>query len=365
MRIQAALVESPGGPFTVHDDLVIAAPRPDEILVRMTAAGICHTDLSARRSWPAERSPMVFGHEGAGVVEAVGEEVDTVRPGDSVALSYRSCTTCGQCSARHPAYCETGIFALNASGARPDGTTPLSRANGDTVFGNFFGQSAFASHAIAHRSNVVKVPADLPPAIAAPLGCGVQTGVGTVLNVLRPPKGSSVAVFGTGSVGLSSVMAAVAEGCDVIAVDPLPARRAKALEFGATAAVDPTTDDVAEAVRDLTGGGPHHAIDTTGQAEVISQAVTALRRQGTLALVGIGGQATFDIMTVMTKGLRIRGVIEGDARPAEFIPHLVALHREGTLPLHDIITEFPFAEIERAAQAASAGQVIKPVLRFG
>ncbi|PNE40377.1 NAD(P)-dependent alcohol dehydrogenase [Streptomyces noursei] len=366
MRIQAAVVESPGGPFTLRDDLVIDAPRPDEVLVRIAAAGICHTDLSTRQKWPQQLSPMVFGHEGAGTVEAVGEEVTSVRPGDTVCLSYRSCTACGQCAAGHPAYCETGIFALNASGTRPDGSTPLSRAgDGGAVYGSFFGQSSFATYALAHVSNVVKVPADLPPAVAAPLGCGVQTGAGTVLNVLRPPRGSSVAVFGAGSVGLTSVMTAVAEGCRVIAVDPLPARRAKALRFGAVAAVDSrAVEDVAAAVREHAEGGTGFAIDTTGQPEVISQAIAALAQRGTLALVGVGGRAEFDIMTVLTKGVRIRGVIEGDAAPADFIPRLVARYRQGVLPLDEIITEFPFHEIEDAARAATAGEVIKPVLRL-
>ncbi|WP_369355501.1 NAD(P)-dependent alcohol dehydrogenase [Streptomyces sp. cg2] len=366
MRIQAAVVEGPGGPFTLRDDLVIEAPRSDEILVRIAAAGICHTDLSTRLRWPQQLSPMVFGHEGAGVVEAVGDEVTSVRPGDSVCLTYRSCTDCGQCTTGHPAYCDTGIFALNASGTRSDGTTPLSRAgDGRPVYGSFFGQSSFASHALAHTSNVVKVPADLPPTIAAPLGCGVQTGAGTILNVLRPPRGSSVAVFGAGGVGLVSVMTAVAEGCRVIAVDPVAARRAKALKFGAVAAVDPqAVGDVAGAVRDHADGGPAFAVDTTGQPTVISQAIATLAQRGTLALVGVGGRAEFDIMTVLTKGIRIRGVIEGDAAPADFIPRLIARYRQGVLPFDEIITEFPFHEIEDAARAASAGEVIKPVLRF-
>ncbi|MFC9238320.1 zinc-binding dehydrogenase [Streptomyces decoyicus] len=362
MRIQAALVESPGGPFTIRD-LDIEAPRPDEILVRITAAGICHTDLSTRQIWP--RGPMVFGHEGAGVVAAVGAAVTTVAPGDSVCLSYRSCGACGQCVSGHSAYCERGINALNASGSRTDGSTGLSRA-GAQVFGNFFGQSSFATHALAYESNTVKIPADFPPVLAAPLGCGVQTGAGTVLNVLRPSEGTSVVVFGAGGVGLSAVMAAVAKGCTVIAVDPVASRRTVAEELGAMAVLDPTAvGDVATAVRDLTGGGTHHAIDTTGQPAVISQAVAALRQRGTLALVGIGARAEFDIMTVLTKGIRIRGVIEGDAVPAEFIPRLIGLHRQGKLPVEKLITEFRFDDIEAAAQAASAGRAIKPVLTFG
>ncbi|MFG2290757.1 NAD(P)-dependent alcohol dehydrogenase [Streptomyces sp. NPDC048595] len=363
MRIQAALVESTGGPFTVHD-VDIEEPRPDEILVRITAAGICHTDLSTRQIWPQPRLPMVFGHEGAGVVEAVGTAVTTVAPGDTVCLSYRSCGACGNCASAQSAYCEAGITALNATGTRTDGSTPLSR-DGEPVFGNFFGQSSFASYAIAYESNCVKIPAGLAPHLAAPLGCGVQTGAGTVLNVLQPTAGSSLALFGAGSVGLSAVMAAVSEGVSVVAVDPVASRRAVARDLGAVAALDPAdVDDVAAAVRDLTSGGPHHAIDTTGRPAVISQAIAALRQRGTLALVGIGKSAEFDFMTVIKKGIQLRGVVEGDAVPHEFIPRLLTLHEQGKLPLEKLITLFPFSEIEAAARAAAAGEVIKPVLTF-
>ncbi|MEU5211802.1 NAD(P)-dependent alcohol dehydrogenase [Streptomyces sp. NPDC020742] len=361
MRIRAACVESVGGPFIVRD-LDLEGPGPGEVLVRTAAAGICHTDLSTRQVWP--RLPMVFGHEGAGTVEAVGAGVTGLAPGDRVCMSYRSCGACEQCTAGHTAYCSTGINALNASGARPDGSTALSR-DGAPVFGHFFSQSSFATHALAHQRNCVRIPADFSPVLAAPLGCGVQTGAGTVLQVLRPEPGASLAVFGAGSVGLSAVMAAVAVGCEVVAVDPVPARREAALDLGAVAIDPAAAGDVSAAVRHATDGGPHHALDTTGQSAVISQAIAALRQRGALALVGIGKTAEFDVMTVMTKGLRLRGVIEGDADPALFIPRLIELHRQGKLPVERIVTEFPFAEIETAARAAAAGEVIKPVLTFG
>ncbi|MEU7186768.1 NAD(P)-dependent alcohol dehydrogenase [Streptomyces sp. NPDC045369] len=360
MRIRAALVETPGGPFTVHE-AELEEPRADEILVRLTAAGICHTDLGMRQVWPAERLPMVFGHEGTGVVEAVGEAVTTLAPGDTVCLTYRSCRACEQCSAGEPAYCEHSAL-LNAAGTRPDGSSPLSRTDGSPVHGGFFGQSAFASHCLTTESNTVKVPGDLPAAVVAPLGCSVQTGVGTVRTVLRPAAGTTLAVFGAGSVGLSAVMAAVAADVPVVAVEPLVARRALARELGATAVVDPAGDEVVAALRDLTGGGPHCAIDTTGRPAVVSRAVQALRRRGTLALVGIG-TAEFDTLPVLTKGITIRGVTEGDAVPAVAIPELIGLYRQGRLPLEKLVTEFPFADIEAAADAASTGRVVKPVLR--
>ncbi|XVU29249.1 NAD(P)-dependent alcohol dehydrogenase [Actinoplanes sp. CA-054009] len=339
MRIRAALVEEAGGPFVIRD-VELEEPRADEVLVRMTAAGICHTDLAMRRGWG--RLPMVFGHEGAGVVEAVGPEVGGLSPGDTVCLTFRSCGTCGQCRGGHPAYCEKS--AWNARGTRADGSTPLSRA-GRPVYGNFFGQSSFATHALAYESNTVKVPADLPPSLAAPLGCSVQTGAGTVLNVLRPRKGDTVAVLGAGAVGLSAVMAAVAAGCEVLAVDPVPERLALAVELGAV---------------DRKLAGVHHAIDTTGRPDVIDRALRALRPRGTMALVGLVGRAELDLSTVLYQGIELRGVIEGDATPATLIPYLIDLHREGRLPVERLVAEFGFDEIEVAARSGT----IKPVLTF-
>ncbi|MEV6344053.1 NAD(P)-dependent alcohol dehydrogenase [Actinoplanes sp. NPDC051851] len=348
MRARAALVEEPGGPFTIHD-VEIGEPRDDEILVAMAAVGVCHTDLSMRRQWPAARTPMVFGHEGAGTVLAVGAGVTTVAPGDAVCLSYRSCAACDECRAGHPAYCLRS--GLNTRGTRPDGTTPLTR-NGAPVYGGFFGQSSFATHAIAYQSNTIRVPADLPPVIAAPLGCGVQTGAGTVFNVLDPAPGDSVVIFGGGGVGLSALLAAVSRDCAVTVVEPVASRRALALSLGAVAALDPSGKPP---------GGFHHAVDTTGRSDVIGTAISALRRRGTLALVGIGTTATVDVMTVLYHGIRIRGVIEGDADPATFLPYLIDLYRQGRLPVDKLVTEYPFAEIE----AAATGAAVKPVLTFG
>lgn len=304
---------------------------------------------------------MVFGHEGAGVVQAVGSDITTVVPGDTVCLSYRSCGKCEQCRSGHPAYCE--VPGINSAGTRQDGTTPHTH-NGAAVYGNFFGQSSFGTYALAYEPNTVKIPADLSPVIAAPLGCGVQTGAGTVLNVLKPEAGNSVVVYGAGGVGLSAVMAAVAVGCTVIAIDPVASRRAIAEELGAVAALDPAGSDVVAEVTRMTGGGCDFAIDTTGKSPVIAQATTLLRRRGQLALVGIGASAEIDIMTVMSKGIQIHGVIEGDVTPAVFIPRLIDLYRQGKLPLEKIIVEYPFEAIEEAAQAALSGNVIKPVVTF-
>ncbi|MFD8688542.1 NAD(P)-dependent alcohol dehydrogenase [Streptomyces sp. NPDC059651] len=360
-RVRAAVAEAPGAPFTVRD-ADLEAPRPREVLVRMTAAGLCHTDLGMRDTWPRKLTPMVFGHEGAGTVEAVGAEVTRVAPGDHVCLTFASCGACEQCAADHPAYCRAAQ-ALNFSGGRDDGTTPLSR-DGTPLHAGFFGQSSFATYAVVHERGVVEVPSDLPAAVAAPLGCGGQTGAGTVLNRLRPEPGSSLVVLGAGGVGLSALMAAVATGCaPVVAVDPVASRRALAVELGAEAALAPG-DGLVAALRDLTGGGAHHVVETTGRPEMVRRAVGALRPRGEVALLGTGGEVTFDVMGLLAKGVRVHGVIEGDSDPRRFIPELIRLHRRGLFPIDRLVTTFPFEDIEAAVAVMRDGSAVKPVLTF-
>lgn len=360
-RGRAALAEAPEGPFTIRE-VTLENPRPHEVLVRITASGVCHTDLGMRAGWPRQLTPMVFGHEGAGRVEAVGERVTGLAPGDHVCLTFASCGACESCVADHPAYCHAAR-SLNFSGGRGDGTTALS-LDGSPVHAGFFGQSSFATHAVVHERGVVKVPSDLPSHVAAPLGCGGQTGAGTVLNRLRPEPGSSLVVLGAGGVGLSALMAAVAAGCDpVVAVDPVASRRALAVELGAEAALAPGEGLVA-ALRDLTGGGAHHVVDTTGRPEMLRRAVAALRPRGDLALLAMGDEVTFDVMGLLAKGVRVHGVIEGDSDPGRFIPELVALYEDGFFPLDRLVTTFPFEDIDAAVSAMRDGSAVKPVLTF-
>ncbi|MFB6554835.1 NAD(P)-dependent alcohol dehydrogenase [Streptomyces sp. NPDC056405] len=360
-RVRAAVTREPGAPFTVRD-VELEDPRPREVLVRMGAVGVCHTDLGIQAGWPRQLTPMVFGHEGAGRVEAVGAEVTGLAPGDPVCLTFASCGACPRCAAGHPAYCDSARD-LNLSGGRGDGTTTL-RLDGAPLHGGFFGQSSFATHAVVHERGVVKVPSGLPATVTAPLGCGGQTGAGTVLNRLRPEPGTSLVVLGAGGVGLSALLAAVAVGCDpVVAVDPVASRRALAVELGARAALPPG-DDLVEVLRDLTGGGACHVVDTTGRPEMLHRAVAALRPRGELAFLGLGGEVTFDMMRLMTKGVRMHGVMEGDSDPACFIPELIDLHRRGLFPVDRLITTFPFEEIDAAVAAMRDGSAVKPVLTF-
>jgi aryl-alcohol dehydrogenase len=353
MQVTAALSRSPDSAFTF--ELVdLDEPRPDAVLVRINATGLCHTDLTFKARMPG---PAVLGHEGAGVVEAVGAQVKGIQPGDHVLLSYRSCGQCVQCRTGHRPYCSRGAL-LNMSGGRADGTATLSQ-NGTRLFGSFFGQSSFAQCALAAADNVVVVDPSVDLTVAAPLGCGFQTGAGAVLRVLTPEPNSRLAVFGAGSVGLAAVMAAKAVGVEAVTVvDPVASRRAKAVELGASQTVDPASEDVAAAVQ-----GATHALDTTRLPEVVATALGVLESRGILVVVGLGARhATIDIRDLMYSGKTIRGCAEGDANPSEFIPELLTLHAQGKFPMDAIVRRYDARDIETAFADSRSGEAIKPVL---
>jgi aryl-alcohol dehydrogenase len=352
--------------FTVAD-IALDEPRADEILVRLVASGICHTDLRMREMWARlpgneRRLPVVFGHEGAGVVERVGNRVTRVGPGDHVVLSYRSCRECAACTSGHPYYCAR-FASLNASGVRPDGSATMSAGDG-VVYGSFFGQSSFATYVLAYEDNAVVVDPAVDLAAVAPFGCGVQTGAGTVMNVLDLDEHSSLVVFGAGSVGLSAVMAARALDVDTIVVDPVASRRQMASELGAKITVDPAADDVGEAVRDHTGGGATAAIDTTAIAEVLFQALDCLAARGTCVAVGVGTPPFAFGLERLSAGKSLRRTTEGDADPHEFIPRLLELRARGLLPVEKLIRTYRFEDFGQAAYDAGTGATIKPVLVF-
>ena len=360
----AAVTNAAGEPPALQD-VELDEPRADEILVRLAACGICHTDLSMRELWPriAGRFPVVFGHEGAGVVERVGEGVQRVRPGDAVVMSYRSCRMCPECVAGRPFYC-VRVAALNASGVRPDGSATM-KANGRPVYGSFFGQSSLATHALAYEDNVVVVGGDVDLGVVAPFGCSVQTGAGTVMNVLELDDRSSLVVFGAGGVGLPAVMAARALGVPaIVVVDPVAGRRRLAVDLGATAALDPDVDDVVEAVRDHTGGGATSAIETAAIAGVLLQALDCLGVCGTCVALGVGMPEFAFGMERLARGRSLRTAIEGDADPHQFIPRLLELHARGELPVERLIRTYRFGELDRALRDAESGATIKPVLLF-
>ncbi len=364
MRVRAAVLRQGGQPFTV-EDLELEEPRNDEVLVRVVATGMCHTDLGGRAAQGP--TPIVLGHEGAGIVERIGDQVTKVQPGDHVILSAPSCGTCRNCLRALPAYC-AGALALRFGAVRPDGSVGL-RTDGQAVHSHFFGQSSFATHALASQRTAVKVPREIPLEQLGPLGCGVQTGAGAVLNALRPPVGSSIAVFGAGAVGLCAVMAAMVAGCTtIIAVDMKASRLALAHELGATHTLNPADVDVVDAIRQISGGGVDYSLDTSGAGSpaVISQAVESLATLGTCGLVGgapPGMELTLRHGTLL-RGRSVRGIIQGDSNPDLFIPALIALYAQGRFPFDRLLAFYPLDEINEAAAASKEGHVVKPVIRM-
>lgn len=309
--------------------------------------------------------PCVLGHEGSGIVEETGASVTDLKKGDAVVLSYRSCGECINCKRDEPSHC-INIFPSNFSGVRSDGSTTLSQ-RGEPVHGLFFGQSSFAEYAIAHVSNTVKVPDDtqVPLELLGPLGCGVQTGAGAVMNSLKPPAGSSLIVFGCGSVGIAAIMAAKVVDCrTIIAVDPLAKRRKISKQLGATHSIDPTQQDPIAICHEITTHGADYSLECTGLPSVFRQSVDALAVNGTCGLVGAappGTEVTLDMNSIMF-GRTVKGIIEGDSIPQQFIPELIRLYQQGSFPLDKLITTYPLDEIETAISDMEQGKTLKPVL---
>lgn len=360
------VVEEKEQPF-VSRELELEEPRADEVLVRVVATGVCHTDLIVRDQWYPVPLPAVLGHEGAGVVERVGENVTRVRPGDNVVLTFNSCGECESCITGNPAFC-VDLFRRNFGASRPDGSVSL-RDGDREIHSHFFGQSSFGSYALAAERSVVKVGADAPLERLGPLGCGVQTGAGGVLNALRPEAGSSIAVFGAGAVGISAIMAAVVAGCTtIIGVDIKPNRLELARELGATHTVDASGADAVEEIRRITGGGARYTLETTAVPSVFRQAVDALGPLGVCGLIGaapLGTEASFDMNDILIPGKMIRGIIEGNSVPEIFIPRLIELNRQGRFPFERLIEFYDLDEINHACEDAENGRTLKPVLRMG
>jgi aryl-alcohol dehydrogenase len=368
--VQAAVARGSNDPF-VTETLRLSAPAAHEIRVRVVATSVCHTDIHVKNESLCE-FPIVLGHEGVGVVDALGDQVTGFDVGDHVILSYDSCGRCPQCKRNKPSYCDEH-GRLNFGGLRPDGRRTHRRRNSESadVFGSFFQQSSFATYALSHASNTIKVDKSLPLSRLAPLGCGVQTGAGTVLNTLGVGPDTSLAVFGCGAVGLSAIMAAKVAGAKhVIAVEIHPTRLRTAMELGATHAVAPGDfGDPAAVVEHITSisgaNGCHYAIDTTGAPVVLRQAFDCCGPLGVTAMIapGVPGSEVSIAMLGLLPGKSLRGVIQGDSVSKTFIPKLIRLWQEGLFPFDKMITTFNGIDaLQEATQAMSRGDVVKPVV---
>ena len=361
MKIQAAVTHAQGEAFSI-EEVTLAGPKANEVLVKIVAAGVCHTD-AVGRDLGVSPYPIVLGHEGSGVVEKVGENVTSLQAGDHVVMSFAHCGQCENCLTGHPTVC-SAFNDLNFGGRMDDGTCRLHQ--GDTDIHTFFGQSSFGTHIVAHERNVVKVDKEVELELLGPLGCGIQTGAGTVLNRLKPEFGTSIAIYGCGAVGLSAIMAAKIAGCQqIFAVDVHDSRLELALELGATHAFNGKQVDVVKEIQAASSGGTHYAVESTGVPPVVRQSLNALRPLGQVAIVGVTPEMNIDVHNdLMAEGKGMIGVIEGDSVPRVFIPKLVEFYKAGKFPFDKLVKYYRFDQINQAFEDSANGTTVKPILKL-
>lgn len=362
MKITAAVAREHDRPLSL-ETLTLSSPADDEVVVEVLATGICHTDLVVKSGLLPTPLPVVLGHEGAGIVKEVGANVDKVVVGDHVVMTFDHCDACPSCHDNMPSYCHE-FFPKNFFAQRSDGTTALSDDNGP-VHSHFFGQSSFASFAICRQTNVIKVSKSADLKKLGPLACGIQTGAGAVMNALKVAKDKSFVVFGAGSVGLSSVMAAKINGAHpIIAVDKNPARLETAKSLGATHTIV-ATDDTLETLMSITQYGVNYALDTTGIPAVIRIAVESLAPRGTCGILGASGpdaEICLNETHFMSGGRHLIGIVEGESQPDTFIPYLIELNEKGEFPFEQLISYYDYKDINQAINDIETGKAIKPIL---
>jgi Zn-dependent alcohol dehydrogenase len=366
VNVRAAVLERTGGPLAVTE-LELDGPRAGEVLVRLHASGVCHSDLNAIDGTAETPCPAVLGHEGAGVVEAVGAGVTRVGPGDHVALSWApSCGSCPECLRDLPQLCATAWPALS-EGSLLDGTTRLSR-DGEPVHHYSF-ISSFAEAAVVPERSCVPIPKDVPFAIAGVVGCAVTTGVGAVWRTAGVRPGDRVAVVGCGGVGLSALLGAVAAGAGtIVAVDTAAAKLDLARELGATDAVlwAGSPEATAAAVAETSRGGVDYAIEATGRPDAMVAAFLSTRAHGAAVLIGIppvDAVVALPALSIPRLERRVLGSLYGSSRPERDFPHTLELYRRGRLPLDRLVSHrLPLDEVERAFELLRSGDAVRVVL---
>lgn len=367
MKIDAYVVEEINAPF-VRETLEIDEPGPGEVLVKVKAVGVCHTDLNTQSGDMPLQLPGVFGHEGAGIIEQVGEGVTDLAVGDHVILGWAYCGTCRNCRRGEHRYCErTGEALLGGHrliGPKA-GESAYRREDGTTISGHFFGQSSFATYSLTFASMVVKVDKDIPFELLGPLACGITTGAGAVFNAAKPAPGDSVVVYGVGAVGLAAVMAAKnTPATEIIAVDLHDSRLELAKELGATHVINSGQVNASEELQRILGSPADFAIDCTGVISVIEQAADVIGMLGTLILVGgAPAEARFSVDHLRTLwGKRIVGTLGGGGTSQDLIPALLALYQQGRFPIDRLVKNYDFAALDTAIADAVSGETIKAVL---
>jgi S-(hydroxymethyl)glutathione dehydrogenase/alcohol dehydrogenase len=359
--VRAAVLYEFGRPLIV-EELELDPPRQGEVLVRMVASGICHSDLHVQQGIHPTSLPVVLGHEGAGVVEEIGGGVNHVRPGDHVMLTWLPyCGACRQCASGRPNLCERVAWYDTTL---EDGTCRFHR-DGERI--HHYNTSSFAERSVVPARTAIPVDPTLPMTEVALMGCAVMTGVGAALNTARVRPGDSVAVVGCGGVGLNVVQgAAIAGATTIVAVDPVPAKLTLARELGATDGVDPRAGDPVEAVRELTGG-VDHAFEALGRPETIELAIQLTGRGGQAILIGMAppdARVTFDALTATIEERAIRGCWYGSCRPLSDFPKLIDLYRAGLLRLDRLITEIGLDDVNDAFARMEAGDAVRSVIVY-
>ena len=372
MRVRAAVLETMGAapPYSVSRPLRIQEveldpPGPGEVLVRIAAAGLCHSDLSVINGDRPRPLPMVLGHEAAGTVEEVGPGVDDLARGDPVVLVFvPSCGHCLPCMEGRPALCEPGA-AANGAGTLLSGARRLRR-DGEPV-NHHVGVSAFAEYATVSRRSLVKIDPELPLDEAALFGCAVLTGAGAVINTAGVRPGQTVAVVGLGGVGLCALLAAVASGArEIVAVDLLPEKLAFARQLGATMTFDAREERAAEAIREATRGGVDFAFELAGSAKALELAWAITRRGGTTITAGLphpSARLPVPIVQLVAEERALKGSYIGTAVPARDVPRLIDLFRKGRLPVDRLVSgRLSLDEINEGFDRLARGQAIRQIV---
>lgn len=370
MRITAAVMAKADTTFSKREialeEVELEGPREDEVLVRITHAGVCGTDRGCIHGIEPYPTPGVLGHEGAGIVEEVGRDARAFKRGDRVMIGFPYCGRCNACRRGDPHYCDHAQELL-FSGYRLDGSGAMTRKDRQPLAGRFFQQSSWATHTVALERQLAKVPDGLDLSLAAPLGCSISTGAGAIFHDLKPEPGSSIAIFGVGNVGLAAVMAARLTGATkIIAIDKVKERLTLARELGATHGLEYGPEAVAQ-LKELTGGRLTYAIESTPGANLVAEAVAALGSRGTCLMIG-GAKPTAKVTVnhsdVLLHGKRVVGTLGGSGPTVQFLESMMELELLGRFPLERLIKSYPFGQINQAIDDSDAGLTVKPMLRI-
>jgi Zn-dependent alcohol dehydrogenase len=365
MTTRAAVLAATGEALSV-EEVDLAAPGADEVLVRIEASGVCHSDWNAVSGASATPLPAVLGHEGGGVVEEVGHRVTTVSPGDKVVLSWLpSCGRCRPCQKGRLSLCEVATKEMG-DGSLPGGAFRLSRHGARLYHYSYL--STFAGHAVVNERSCIRLPPDTDLDVAALVGCAVMTGIGAVINRAKVEAGSTVAVFGAGGVGLSAIMGArLAGAATIIAVEPVPSKRQLALELGATAAIDGSDPAIKEVIAGYAPDGLDYAFEAAGLPFLTELAFSLTRRGGTIVAVGVppdGSSIALPGPELVRSEKVVTGTFYGSARPHLDMPMILALYAEGRLPLDRLVTKrYPLDEVNTAFADMNGGEVARGVLK--